>query len=176
MACCLTAPSHYLNEYWLIISENVWLSPEVNFTGTISICDMILKIIHLNYSHNELTHCGRDKMAAIFQTIFSSAFSWMEIYKLRLIFHWNLFPVVQLTIFQHWFRQWLGAVQATSHYLNQWWLDYWRIYASLGLNELKMLSGFVVNCGVSLLRTSSDYEVGRIMKFLCKTQISRVRS
>ena len=30
------------------------------------------------------------------------------------------------------------ADQATSHYLNQWWLVYWRIYASLGLNELKM--------------------------------------
>ena len=26
--------------------------------------------------------------------------------------------------------------QATSHYLNQWWLDYRRLYASLGLNEL----------------------------------------
>ena len=26
--------------------------------------------------------------------------------------------------------------QATSHYLNQLWLVYWRIYASLGLNEL----------------------------------------
>ena len=39
--------------------------------------------------------------------------------------------------FQHWFRKWLGAVQATSHYLNQWWLVYRRIYASLGLNELK---------------------------------------
>ena len=25
----------------------------------------------------------------------------------------------------------------TSHYLNQWWLIRWRIYASLGLNELK---------------------------------------
>ena len=24
-------------------------------------------------------------------------------------------------------------------YLNQWWLVYWRIYASLGLNELKVL-------------------------------------
>ena len=24
----------------------------------------------------------------------------------------------------------------TSHYLNQWWLVYWRIYTSLGLNEL----------------------------------------
>ena len=29
----------------------------------------------------------------------------------------------------------IGAGQATSHYLNQWWLVYWRIYASLGLNE-----------------------------------------
>ena len=26
--------------------------------------------------------------------------------------------------------------QATSRYLNQWWLVHWRIYASLGLNEL----------------------------------------
>ena len=26
--------------------------------------------------------------------------------------------------------------KATSHYLKQWWLVYWRIYASLGLNEL----------------------------------------
>ena len=25
----------------------------------------------------------------------------------------------------------------TSHFLNQWWLNYWCIYASLGLNELR---------------------------------------
>ena len=31
----------------------------------------------------------------------------------------------------------------TSHYLNQWWLQYWWIYASLGLNELTVE---VVNC------------------------------
>ena len=30
-----------------------------------------------------------------------------------------------------------GPIQATSHCLNQWWLVYWRIYASLGLNDLK---------------------------------------
>ena len=30
--------------------------------------------------------------------------------------------------------------QAPSHYLNQWWLDYRRIYASLGLNELRTRS------------------------------------
>ena len=45
-------------------------------------------------------------------------------------------PKVQITIFKHWFRQWLGAVQARSHYLNQWWLFCRRIYASLGLNEI----------------------------------------
>ena len=43
-------------------------------------------------------------MAVIFQTTFSIALSWMKIYKLRSRFHWNLFPRVQLTIFQHWFQ------------------------------------------------------------------------
>ena len=32
MACCLTTPSHYLNQHWLIISEDLQHSPEVNFT------------------------------------------------------------------------------------------------------------------------------------------------
>ena len=75
-------------------------------------------------------------MAAIFQTTFSNAFSWMKICEFRLRIHWSLFLKVQSTIFQHWFIYWLGAVQATSHYLNQWWLNYWRIYASLSLNGL----------------------------------------
>ena len=55
--------------------------------------------------------------------------------KLRWGFNWIFFPRVQLTIFQHLFRKWLGAGQATIYYLNQWWLVYWRIYASLRLNE-----------------------------------------
>ena len=84
-----------------------------------------------------LTYWGRDKMAAIFQTKFSNAFSWMKMYEFRLRFHWSLFPRFKLTIFHHWFWWWLGADQATSHYLNQWWFVYWRIYASLGSNELK---------------------------------------
>ena len=52
----------------------------------------------------DLTHWGRDKMAAIFQTTIWNAFSWMKMYEFRLRFHWNLFPGVQLTIFQKWFR------------------------------------------------------------------------
>ena len=51
-----------------------------------------------------LTHWGWDKMAAIFQTTFSNAFSWMKTYKLWLRFHWSLFPRVQLTWFHCWFR------------------------------------------------------------------------
>ena len=48
-----------------------------------------------------LTHWGRDKMAAIFQTTFSNAFSWMKMYEFRLRFHWILFPEFELTISQH---------------------------------------------------------------------------
>ena len=83
-----------------------------------------------------ITHWGRDKMTAISQTIFSNAFFRMKMFKFRLSFHWSLFPGVQLTIFQHKFRWWLGADQATSHYLSQWCLVYWRIYASLSFNEI----------------------------------------
>ena len=83
-----------------------------------------------------LTHWDRDKMAAISQTTFSNGFSWMKMYEFRLTFHWSWFLGVQLTIFEHWFRQWLGADQASSHYLNHWWLDYRRICVTRGLNEL----------------------------------------
>ena len=63
-------------------------------------------------------------MVAFFQPTFSNAFSWMKIYEFRLTFHWSLFPRVQLTIIQHWFRWWLGAEQATSLYLNQCWSSF----------------------------------------------------
>ena len=53
---------------------------------------------------DELTHWGRDKMAAISQTTFSKAFSWINMLEFRLKFHWSLFPTVQLIVFQHWFR------------------------------------------------------------------------
>ena len=95
-----------------------------------------IHVLLLSVRQNWLTHWGRDKIDAISQTTFSNAFSWMKMHEFRLRFHWSLFLRFELTIFQYWFRYWLGAGQATSHYLNQWWLDYRRIYASLGLNEL----------------------------------------
>ena len=48
-----------------------------------------------------LTHLPLDKMAAISQTIFSDAFSWMKKFIFCLKFHWSLFLKVQLTITQN---------------------------------------------------------------------------
>ena len=140
--------SHYLNQCWNIVKFQWNLKWNSNiFIQENAIQNVVCKMwailsrpqcvnILTMASISKLTHWGRDKMDAISQTTFSSAFSWMKMFEFRLKFHWSLFLRVQLTIFQHWFRQWLGAVQATSHYLNQWWLIYRRIYASLSLNEL----------------------------------------
>ena len=45
-------------------------------------------------------------------------------HEVRLRFHWKFRLSFELKILQHLFRWWLGADQATSHYLNQWWLVY----------------------------------------------------
>ena len=34
MACCLPAPSHYLNQCWLVINEVLWHSPKINAART----------------------------------------------------------------------------------------------------------------------------------------------
>ena len=116
------------------VCDNEWFTHAYHSVG-VSVHDCIpSQTLHFDWT--ELPHWGRDKMAAVSQTMFSNAFSWMKMYEFRLHFHWSLVLRLQLMIFQHLFRYWPGAVQATSHYLNQWWLIYWRIYASLGLNEL----------------------------------------
>ena len=76
------------------------------------------RLMWICYSKIHVTHWGRYKMDAILQTTFSYAFSWMKMYEYRLMFPWSLF-------------------QATSHYLDQWWLDYPGIYASLGLKHAR---------------------------------------
>ena len=59
---------------------------------------------HILWGFSLLAPWGRDKMAAVSQTILSNAFSWMKMLEFWLRFHWSLFLRVQLTIFQHWFR------------------------------------------------------------------------
>ena len=88
--------------------------------------------------------------------IFKCNFLLMKIYEFR--FHWCLFLMDQLTIFLGWFLWWLGSNQETSHYLNQWWLDSWRIRASLGLNELTWLKWFVLPFPTDAIFILYNYE------------------
>ena len=109
------------------------------------------------------------KMDDISQTIFSNAFSWMKIHEFRLNCPWNLFLMVQLRIFQHWFELWLGVVQEPSHYLNQWCLVYQRIYALLGLSELKwttMTEG-VVYLWLNHNKTVENMDLWHIYIYIC---------
>ena len=96
-------------------------------------------------------------MATIFQTTHSNTFQWMKWFEFWSIFHLSLFPRALSTVFHHWFRYWLGAVQVTNHYLNQWWLVYWRIYLSLGLNELLVIvlhQSFILHLRLLMTRST----------------------
>ena len=64
--------------------------------------------IHLNDLAEEIKSLNtlrpRQNGSHFADDIFSNAFSWIKMLQLGLKFHWSLFPRVQLTIFQHWFR------------------------------------------------------------------------
>ena len=94
----------------------------------------IAELSTILYIH--LTHCGRDKMAAISHTTFSNAFSWMKTYEFQLKFHWSLFPRVHLTY------SIIGSDNSLAPNRRQaiiWTNDglcFWCIFTSLGLGEL----------------------------------------
>ena len=64
----------------------------VNTWGSGTLKLYSLNLHSLNKHKGELTHWGREKMAAISQTTLSSAFSWMKLSEFRSKFHWSFFP------------------------------------------------------------------------------------
>ena len=97
----------------------------VNFNVTFG--NVILRICQ--ETTLRLTHWGRDKMAAVSQTTFSNEFSWMKMVQFWLRFPWSFILGVQLT---------MSSVMAQRQAIIRTndGLVLWRIYASLGLNEL----------------------------------------
>ena len=85
-----------------------WISWSVYFHS-----DVVIKYSLFILNSSRPGQNGRHFPDDIFKMHFHE---WKNLY-----FDWSLFLRVQLTIFQHWFRKWLGADQATSHYLNQCW-------------------------------------------------------
>ena len=96
------------DQYYLCLENQILLVNEKSalfkIVSTVTL-ETHYSVISMSISAKiSLTHWGRDKLAAIAQTTFSNAFSWMKMYKFWLIFDWSLFPGIQITIFHHWFR------------------------------------------------------------------------
>ena len=106
MACCLTAPRHYLNQCWLIISKVEWHSPKGEFTRDTSAINRYnhlenfnlvsigrtFPFKHLNVDrlchhcfHNR--HRGQYKVADILQTTLSNEFSSKNMFVFWCTFH-----------------------------------------------------------------------------------------
>ena len=54
MAWCLSAPSHYLNQFWLIINEAVWDLAKSNSTETV--LDITHNEVFENYKFENVLH------------------------------------------------------------------------------------------------------------------------
>ena len=129
--------SRHFKMHFLFLNENVWISIKITLKffleGSINNTPALVQIMawcrpgnkqlsepmmvgllmHTCIPQPQWVNSLRPRqMDAISQTTFSNAFSWMKMFEFRLKFHWSLFPRVQLTILQQWFRYWLGRRQA----------------------------------------------------------------
>ena len=108
----------------------------VRVTALLWHCSIEGRLLDWNQSQNHMSSCSCytrllcfiyscltcwawDKMATILWMSFQNVFSWMKTVLFLSKFNWNLLPMFQLTISQHWFREWLSAEDVTSHCLNQ---------------------------------------------------------
>ena len=66
-----------------MVQEVVWHHQVSDCLLPEPILDKLLDATRRQQKPNVLTHWGRDKMADIFQTTSSNAFSWMEMYEFR---------------------------------------------------------------------------------------------
>ena len=82
MAWCRQATSHYLSQCWLrsMSPNGVTGSQWVKETQIGVLVSIWITVSRMNGNSQLLTHWGRDKMDAIFQTTFSNRFSWMQMY------------------------------------------------------------------------------------------------
>ena len=79
----------------------------------------------------------QNNMADIFQTTFLNGFSWMKKVGISNTIWWSLFPRVLLIMIQYWFKYFLAPIRRQAIILTNDGLGWWRIYASICLNELR---------------------------------------
>ena len=96
------AANKHVCEYKHLLSTAVYHDLTSFSTNDFNSCMLMLLL---------LTHRNRDKMDAISQTTYSSEKYLMDMFEIILKCHQSLFLRVQLTIFQHWFRQCLAPTR-----------------------------------------------------------------
>ena len=105
MACCLTAPSHYLNQCWLIITKVQWCSSEAVSLkkSQPSVTKISMKIIFVRFywnllGANELTHRDMSFMS-LKSDLGTAVYSIMSTH-----YDINLMPYNMRQLCQHWLR------------------------------------------------------------------------
>ena len=90
----------------------------------------------MSFHHKILTHWGRDKWPPFRRRHLQAHFLERKCPN----FNYNFTELCSQE--SNWQYSSIGPdnALATNHYLNQWWLVYWRIYAALGLNGLTSAS------------------------------------
>ena len=135
MRWLLKSPVHQQAWCWLCTVDNLYCCVFSQLQDTIqsvNISFIVFKTIqYINTLRPRLS--GSHLADDILICIFLNATNWISInISLKCV------PTVRIHNIPALVRLWLGADQATSHYLNQWWLVCWRIYATLGLNESRI--------------------------------------
>ena len=113
MACCLMAPSHYLNQCWVIINEVPWFSSESNFTESAHTTILYLGFENQTFRITAISPRGQwvntieaeMKWPPFSRSHFQMHFpepllSFVVVFKL----YWSLFLRVHSVISHHWFR------------------------------------------------------------------------
>ena len=104
------------------------------------------------------------------QTTLSNACFSIEMFEFQLKFHWSVFLRVQLTISQQRLKQWLGAEQPTSHFMNQCWLSSlmdicgtrWRWAKLRIINDASNLRGIISITNLVIFKSISKIDIWSI--------------
>ena len=130
MACCITVPSHYLNQCWLMISEALWHPPDSNFTEDnwdihnwnrvwnllISDCSRSPRGQWVKWWHNAITYHN---------------FDYIEVLLIDLKTSIDIRAPLVITLHITYRMQWLICIRCWQYLISMKWLMY-GISASLG--------------------------------------------
>ena len=137
MACCLTAPSHYLNQYWHPVNKVMWHSLRAisQQVPKLLFCVMNLKIILFKTTST----FPRGKWVNQPKCCLQNYIHFVEA-SIPLLMQWRISSVVYCTLVQ----LMVCCLIAPSHYLNQWWSIANESHSQLLINSLRP-SGTLIN-------------------------------